>query len=686
MEQKAPDNPKPPQTDKPLEKEEIKKRFVSINDLILEETKLITIFSKFQKKLLETKPALFLRPHNYQFQKTAFIPLFQYESTFPLKVKQEFTIVYDCLNFITYKPEDELDAKDKEKYITKLKNIFSIVKDKGTSLFLIDEFHIENFFVNLIEALGKTGTTKYFINFYYLDVRAFLFFVSIQKMAESETPINYSDTKILISDFFSTLKLIGSSIMGEMKNYLVEPISKMKKYRYQCDSNFSKIKTLHPGEFYLMQLKTSPLLSQISYNITIYDSDNKEDKEKKKCTAIAVSYEITQELLYSKQTSFNNICNQLKVARVIIIESAILNPSNPEKLAKELSNEIQLMKPEGFNENITIRYWQDHNPNTPLFTDQKYLIRDVEDKQNNNNRQFFIFNDNNIILQAQAKTKLVSKKNVNNPPVGNVYYPIETLQKFSDKGVKQCFDDSLVFGFYERCLLCTSFYLDLSLLPKNNIKILDIGAGVGIIPFYFYKLLKGNVKIDCIEIEKRVYEIQTKYFGLKNYDKDNVKWFFEDGYNFVNKTVKKNNDVFYDLIFNEIFEISKEEDTSPPKKFFDDIYLENITKMLKPFGIYTVNLCAKNFKSLFNAYLQLEKYFPSIFNIPSEGRLSYIFFCFNTKIHVEDYAEKFKSNKAVMEKEIVFDFCVIKPFWKQILGKVQDMEEERKKIEENSRK
>ena len=686
MEQKDPDNPKPPQTEKPPEKEEIKKRFVSINDLVLEETKLITIFSKFKQKLMETKPALFLHPNNYQFQKTSFIPFFQYESNFPLKVKQEFTIIYDCLNFITYNPEDELDAKNKEKYITKLKNIFDVLKEKGALLLLIDEFHIENFFENLIEALGKNGKTKYFINFYFLDVRAFLFFVSIQKMAESENPINYSDTKILISDFFSTLKLIGSSTMGEMKNYLIEPISKMKKYRQQCEINFSKIKTLHPGDFYLMQLKKSPLSSLISYNITIYDSNVPEYIKQKKCVAVTVSYELSQELLYSIQISFNNMCKQLKSARVILIESTILNPLTPDKLAKELSNEIQLMKPEGFTENVSIRIWEDQNPKKTLLEDKKYIIKDVEDKQNNYTRKFFLINDDNIILQAQTKTKLVSKKNVNNPPIGNVYYPMESLEKFKDKGIRQCFDDSLIFGFYERCLLCTSFYLDLSLLPKNNIKILDIGAGVGIVPFYFYKLLKGNVKIDCVEIEKKIDEIKTKYFGLKNYDKDNVKWFYEDGYNYVSKLVKKNNDIFYDLIFNEIFEINKTEDISPSKKFFDDDYLGNITKILKPFGIYTVNLCAKNFQGIYNSYLQLEKYFPSIFTIPSEGRLSYIFFCFSSKIDVEGYTEKFKTNRTIIEKDTVVDYSVIKHFWYPLLMKVKDMEEERPKIEENSKK
>ena len=681
MEQKNPDDPKPPQTEKPLEKEEIKKRFLTINDLVLEEEKLITIFSKFKKKLVETKPALFLRPRGYQYQKKAFLPLFQYECIFPLKVRQEFHIVYDCLNFITYKQEDELDAKNNEKYITKLKNIFDIVKDKGAVLLLIDEFHIENFFDNLIEALGKSGKTKYFINFYYLEVRTFLFFVSIQKMAESETPINYSETKILISDYFTSMKLIGSSTMSEMKNYIKEPIIKIKKYRHQLENNFSKIKTLHPGEFYLMQLKSSPLLSHISYNITICDNNNKDYLEKKQCIALLVNYEITQEILYSKELSFNNMCNQFKVARLIIIESAILTPLNLDKLNSELSSEIQLMKPEGFTENINIRPWKDNSNKSTLLEDQKYLIRDIEDKQNNYKRQFFLVNDNNNILLAQTNTKVVSKKNINNP----LYYPIETLEKFKEKGIRQCFDDSLIFGFYERTLLCSSFYLDLSLLPKNNFKILDIGAGTGVVPFYFYKLLKGNAIIDCVELEKKIYEIQEKYFGLR-FDKDNVKWFFEDGYNYVEKIVKKNGDVLYDLIFNEIFEINAKEETSPPKKFFDDTYLENITKILKTVGIYIVNLCAKNYQAIYSAYLQLEKYFPTIFNIPSEGRLSYIFFCFNSKIDVKEIGEKAKANKELMEKETVVDFSLVKPFCTPILLKVQDMDDERKKIEENSKK
>ena len=155
----------------------------------------------------------------------------------------------------------------------------------------------------------------------------------------------------------------------------------MKKYRSQCNINYARIKTLHPGEFYQMRLKSSPLLSDIAYNITIHDSSEKEYIDKKQCYAIAVSYEISQELLYYKQLSINNMCKELKVSRVIILESSILNPLSPTQLAKDLVEEIQLMKPEGFTENIQIRYWDNHNQKIDIFNNEKYLIRDIEDKE-----------------------------------------------------------------------------------------------------------------------------------------------------------------------------------------------------------------------------------------------------------------------------------------------------------------
>ena len=169
-------NPQPP---KP---EETKKRFVSINDLTQKESKINTIFSKFKKKLEETKPGLFLRPHICEYKSAEFQHLFQYEKSFPLKIKQEFSFIYDSLNFICYQPKDEEEVQNTEKYVQKFKELFSYLKEKGTILILIDEFYIINFFNNFLSFLGSEYKTKLFINFYFIDFRPFLFLVSIQKL------------------------------------------------------------------------------------------------------------------------------------------------------------------------------------------------------------------------------------------------------------------------------------------------------------------------------------------------------------------------------------------------------------------------------------------------------------------------------------------------------------------------
>ena len=108
------------------------------------------------------------------------------------------------------------------------------------------------------------------------------------------------------------------------------------------------------------------------------------------------------------------MCEQLKAARLIAIESALLNPCNIRDLAIELSTEIQLMKPEGFTDNIPLRLWEDHNPKQIILQNEKYLIRDNEDSKLSIRQLYFMSNSN--ILQGQIRTKLASKTKVSNPP------------------------------------------------------------------------------------------------------------------------------------------------------------------------------------------------------------------------------------------------------------------------------
>jgi spermidine synthase len=356
------------------------------------------------------------------------------------------------------------------------------------------------------------------------------------------------------------------------------------------------------------------------------------------------------------------------------------------------------MKPEGITDKIQIRLWENNAGKTIVEENDKFLIQDTEDKK----RQLFFKNNFNVLL-GEARIKLSSKTNIAKPGKGVVYYPVETLDKYKENRVVQCLDEAFVHGFYEQSLLCTMFYMDISKLPKNSFKIIDIGAGLGSLSFNFYRLFKGACEIYNIEKNKEMYEIGMKYFGYKNYDNENkVTWIFEDGKSCIEKMAKfeeintnktkklekkyKNKLNYCDLIFNEIDVINPKESTVPSKDFFENAFLENIKTLLKPFGIYIVKLMAGNYKSFYDCYLQLEKNFASIFTIPSEGALTSIFFCFKDKIEIKEYQEKFKANKETAEKSNFIDFSVINYFYKGILVKLEDMSEQRKIIEENAKK
>ena len=57
--------------------------------------------------------------------------------------------------------------------------------------------------------------------------------------------------------------------------------------------------------------------------------------------------------------------------------------------------------------------------------------------------------------------------------------------------------------------------------------------------------------------------------------------------------------------------------------------LDNIKKLLKKNGIYVVGLRSREFKILYENYLQLVKHFPTRYLIPTESSLTYVFICFN---------------------------------------------------------
>ena len=678
------------------ELEEANNHFFSWVDLPKKERKITEIFKKHQSKFSKENKALFLHPIGHVYEPEDFRKLFQYEKHIPIPIKKEYNFIYDCLNFVCY-GNDLTPSLNEEEYKNKIIYDFSLLNEKGTLMILLDVYFLKNFFDNLVKALGDEYKIKLFINFYFMEKHDFLFVVTIQKMAKVDTPINLQETKVLITDYFSNLHshLLCSKPIKEINTYLEEMVKKMQSYFVQCKLNFNLLNVLRPGKFFEMRLKTSPLNPGVDFIVTITDNSQNLDKKNVKTIAIVILYEMSQELVFQSNMSFDMMTHMLNVGRLITLQCALLNPMNMNEIAFELSEDIEKMRPAQFRDRISVQGWEDKNPKYLVDQGNTYLIRDCEEKPEQIFRQLYYTTDNNIInaIMAKIKIKYVSKSKIKN---NNQYFPMETQDKFKNKGVIKCIDENNIPGFYEKSIICMAFYLDLDNFPKNTIKIMDIGAGLGIMSFYLYKLFKGNCEVDNIEKNKWIYEVGLKSFGLKNYYSNNnrINWFLEDAQTCMNKMIEsyknetkyENKIDFYDLIINEVNDIIPKEYCSPPVSNFTDEFLGNIKLLLKKNGVFIVNIQTRNFKVLYENYKQIDKYFPTCCVIPSESSLCYIFICFNQILSEESYSERFQINKEKILKGNVIDSNLVEPFYRDVISKIKSVKEEIKKMEDNSKK
>ena len=680
--------------------QEVTEHFFSWIDLSNKEGKIIEIFKKHKSKFSEENKGLFLLPIGHVFEPEDYRIFFQYEKKIPLAIKKEYNFVYDCLNFICYQQNYD-PAVNEEEYIKKIKYDFSLLNEKGTLMILLDVYFTKNFFNFLIKALGPEYKTKLFINFYFMEKYDFLFIITIQKMGKSDIPINISETKVLITDFFSNKEphLLCSKLIKDIEFFIQECIRKMQNYYTQCKINYSQLNVLHPGQSLELKLKISPLSEGIDFLVTITDTSSNLDGTNNKTIALAILYEMSQEMLIRSDISFDLLAKNLNVGRLITLECALLNPMDLKDIGIELSDEIQMMKPGGYKEKVEIKTVPNNRQMHLVYDGDKYLIRDCEEREEFCFRQLLYNKEERLLnaIMAKIKIKFVSKSKIKNKENNSFYFPMETQENFKNKGVIKCIDENNLPGFYEKTIICMAFYLDLRQLPKNTIKTMSIGAGLGIMSFYLYIFYKGNCEVDNIEKNKWMHDIGKQFFGLKNYDKyeNRINWFFEDAQTCMDKMLKssyndskyENKIEFYDFIFNEINDINLKELCSPSQSFFTDEFLENVKNLLKKSGIYLVNAQTRNSKIIYQIYSQLSKYFHTIYIIPSENHsLTYIFICFKEKLNEEEYGKLYDKNQELILKRGFVDTSMIEPFYKEVISKIKDSGEVEQKMKEYSNK
>ena len=548
------------------------------------------------------------------------------ESLKEISENEKYDTIFDCVNFYHFL-NDRLDKVTKGKIdINILDTLYNKnLNEKGILLLLCDFQYSCQLFENFKQLLGEKYMTKIFIKYYIVSKLPFMGIFSIQKLYQAKEPINAENEKMLS---YELNKIDDKYTFSKPISYTLGQFSKSITYIHQMYQYQAYLYKLHPGTMTPIKIKETLWSDNIEFTINVCDSNDEELIKLNKCAAIIIGKSFANEFVYLTIEGNMSLCKQCQVSRLLLIRAAPFNYDPPDIIKAKMSNYVILFKFASCVDNsIPIMLMSDEQKDTiNVFMDDKLQVRDVQEKDLSLRQ--LLFRSSPYQIQCEIKTLLTSKSKIKND---KNYLPIKTLEKYTKKNLVQCLDDSFISMFYIQALLSALFFIDLEKFPQEKVKILVLGAGIGTINYYFDKILKGNVVIDAVELDKNVAEIGMEYFGLNNYKKEknpNIKWYFKDAKDFIKE---KKYSEYYDLIIMDINNTNSKEGISPPPIFFEQDIIDKIHNMLKPDGIYVIDLLARSYQSFKTAFNVIDSKFPLVLYIDNNEDLNKIHLCFKTK-------------------------------------------------------
>ena len=594
---------------------------------------------------------------------------------------EQYESIFDCVDFYHFVNNNNNENEKIEKKsidINILDKLFNKnLSEKGTLLLLCDYQFLIQLCQSFKSLLGEKYSTKIFIKLYIISKLPFMGIISFQKLYSLKDPVNIENEKMLS---YELNKINNEYSFSKPLSYLFSQLSKSVTYIYQMYQYQAYLYNLHPGTITPIKIKETLYGDEIEFTISVVDSNDKDLIALNKCAAVIIGKNFSNEFITLTVEGNMSICKQCNVSRLLLVRAAPFNFDPVHVIKEKITSYVLLFKfGSCVDESIPIMLMNEEPGEiTNVFADDKILIRDV--KENEVNLRQLIFISNPYQIQCEIKTVLTSKTKLKNSKDNN-FIPIKTLDKFTQKNLVQGFDDSFISMFYIQALLCGVFFIDLKNFPKEKIKVLVLGAGIGTINYYFNKILKSNVCIDAVELDKNVAEKGKEYFGLNNYEKEknpNIKWYFNDAKSFIlDKSVKD----YYDLIIMDINNTNAKEGISPPPVFFEENIIKKINNMLKPNGIYIIDLLARSYPNYKKAFTILEKNFEHILYIDNNEDLNKIHLCFKTKRKKIENLQIYADGLKLLQNPEIGDIKDIEASANQFISRFVDAEEQKEVLE-----
>ena len=519
------------------------------------------VLKNYDKKLEQTKENnLILKHKDILIKLPELASLFkEKDSLNEIQENEQYDAIFDCLSFYHFVNDKSQEISKRtidQNLLDKLYN--KNLKEKGILMLLGDYQYLGQLCESFKILLGENYMTKIFIKFYIISKLPFMGIFSIQKMFQSKEPINVENEKMI---FYEVNTIEDKYSISKPLSFKFGQLTKSITYIYQLYQYQAYLFKLHPGTITPIKIRENLWSDNIDFTISICDSQDEELIKLNKCAAIIISKNFANEFVTLTAEGNMSLCKQCKVSRLLLVRAAPFNYDPINLIKEKISNYVILFRfGTCVDKSIPIMLMNEENKNVKsVFMTDDLIIRDVQEKDMSLRQ--LIFKSNPYQIQCEIKTTLTSKTKIKSDK--DKYIPIKTLDKYTQKNLVQCLDDSFISMFYIQALLSALFFVDLKQFPQEKVKILVLGGGIGTINYYFDKILKSNVFIDAVELDKNVAEVGMEYFGLNNYKKEknpNIKWYFKDAKAFITES---NQTDYYDLIIMDINNTNSIEGISP---------------------------------------------------------------------------------------------------------------------------
>ncbi|KAF1434150.1 Methyltransferase-like protein 13, partial [Spheniscus magellanicus] len=160
--------------------------------------------------------------------------------------------------------------------------------------------------------------------------------------------------------------------------------------------------------------------------------------------------------------------------------------------------------------------------------------------------------------------------------------------------------------------------------------VLVVGLGGGSLPLFVHDYF-SQARVAVVEIDPSMLEVATRWFGFSQGDRMRVH--ISDGLDYVAKlaaegTILQSIPAQYDAI---MFDVDSKDLTvgmsCPPPAFVEKPFLQKVKTILKPEGVFVLNLVCRDAQLKESVLATLREVFPLLYARCIEGEVNEILFC-----------------------------------------------------------